>query len=102
MRGVRDTFQRHLLVGGVGLRACFKNIPGGLSTFAAKSSEFEPAAEASADKPAGGAADVVAPQLPISNEHAPSSRLAIRPAALAIPCRPIFKTRSKASRVESS
>jgi len=35
------------------LRACFKNIPGGLSTFAAKSSEFESAAEASADKPAG-------------------------------------------------
>jgi len=43
----------------------------------------------------GGASGVVAPQLQISNEYAPSSRLAIRPAALAIPCRPIFKTRSQ-------
>ena len=30
-----------------------------------------------------------------SIEYAPSSRLAIHPAALAIPCRAIFKTRSK-------
>src|ERR1700677_335936 len=43
----------------------------------------------------GGAAGFVVPRLQISLEYAPSSRLAIRSAALAIPSRSILKTRSK-------
>ena len=40
---------------------------------------------------AGRAAGIVAPRLQISFKYAPSSLLAIRSAALAIPSRPIFE-----------
>jgi acetyl-CoA carboxylase carboxyltransferase component len=57
------------------LRAYLKNIPGGLVAHARVKG-----------RPAG----VVAPQLQIFLEYAPSSRLAIQPAALAIPSPAFF------------